>query len=62
MIKIGDILEFKNHQSYLVVDGNSYDGVKGELTLVEIDENNNHLGEPFQYQLSISSSIIDIIR
>lgn len=61
-IKPGDILEFRNGKSYEVLDGGSADGITGDLTLVEVDENNNHIGEPFGYELNISSPVRDVIR
>lgn len=61
-IILGDILEMKNGKAYEVLEGESQNGIDGELTLIEVDENNYRIGEPFGYKLKVNSQIIDIIR
>ena len=62
MVKEGDILEMRNGRAFQVIEGYSSTGFKGDVTIVEVDEDNNHIGKPFRYELSASSPIIDIIR
>ncbi|MCR8986069.1 hypothetical protein NW801_13655 [Brevibacillus laterosporus] len=61
-IKQGDYLEMMGGRAFEVLDGESWDGISGELTLVEVDENNNHIGKAFDYEITISSPIRDVIR
>lgn len=61
-IKAGDILELSNGTALEVLEGESLDGISGNLIVVEIDEDNKHISEPFQYYLTIASPIIDVIR
>lgn len=61
-VKTRDILEMRNKKAYLVLEGESATGTEGTLQLVEIDENNEQIGEPFWYELTFSSPIMDVIR
>ncbi|MEK3866365.1 hypothetical protein MHH60_23090 [Paenibacillus sp. FSL H7-0716] len=62
MITTGDILEMKNGKAFEVLEGYSDLLIKGELLVIEIDEDNIRIGEPFVLKINASTPIIDIIR
>jgi hypothetical protein len=62
LIQQGDIIEMKGGTGYEVIEGETDSLVHGELTLIRIDDDNNRIGEPFEYQVTASSPIMDILR
>ncbi|MDP5276177.1 hypothetical protein [Chengkuizengella axinellae] len=52
----------QNQKSYEVLEGDSCCGSEGELILVEVDDDNRHVGEAFDYNLTDCSPIFDVIR
>lgn len=61
-IKQGDILELSTGLALEVLEGESFDGVSGKLIVVEVDDENERIGEPYTFELSVRTPIIDIIR
>ncbi|OAB34140.1 hypothetical protein [Paenibacillus glacialis] len=62
MIRQGDILELKGGRAYKVLLGHTDSLIEGNLLVVELDEDNNKIGEPFDFEINASTPIIDIIR
>lgn len=62
MIRQGDILEMRNGKAFEVLSGESNSLVKGKLSVIEIDLDNNRIGKPLDLELTASTPIIDIIR
>ncbi|MFS1513646.1 hypothetical protein VQL36_14570 [Chengkuizengella sp. SCS-71B] len=58
----GDFIEMLNKKTYEVLEGESCCGSEGELILVEVDDDNRHIGKAFEYHLTDGSPIFDVIR
>lgn len=61
-IKQGDFLELSTGLALEVLEGESLDGLSGELVVIEVNEENDRMGVPYTFELTISTPIIDVIR
>ncbi|RPE10554.1 hypothetical protein EG487_02460 [Paenibacillus polymyxa] len=62
MIRQGDILELKGGKAYEVLSGSTNSLVEGQLVVIEVDGDNSRIGEPFDFEITASTPIVDIIR
>ncbi|MEV2287469.1 hypothetical protein ABND12_22365 [Paenibacillus larvae] len=62
IIQPGDILIMKGYKAYEVIDGEAYSLIEGDLTVIEVDEDNQRIGNPQELKIEASTPIIDIIR
>ncbi|AXF39774.1 hypothetical protein LEY_13 [Paenibacillus phage Ley] len=61
-IKPGDILIMKGYKAYEVIDGEAYSYNEGDLTVNEVDEDNQRIGNPQELKIKVSNPVIDVIR
>jgi hypothetical protein len=62
MIKQGDILEMRDGRAYEVLSGYTDSLVKGDLLIIEVDLDNNRIGQLIDFKIDASTPIMDIIR
>jgi hypothetical protein len=63
LIKTGDILVMEDDQCFEVISGETdFNLMEGELTIVEVDEDNYRVGKPLELKITPSTRIFDIIR